>query len=231
MPVWRRSLRARGYAGDALHLPLPGMPETIGLGPWHVAVCAAGWPARDTRCPGVLGSQRRQRTARPVLLLPDLRIAPVTRAVPTLRHGHHQGGVVRCAGRCKHRGAYLGIAQAAGHRHSAWRPMFRRGAGLGLFHAKRDAGRPCPVIAGSVATKQPRSRGGKMIGIATPRAMTGRTATGGRGPPAYSFTCASRNHRALSRSRDAAVKMSAVSASPASSAASMPWRSAFATAP
>ena len=48
---------------------------------------------------------------------------------------------------------------------------------------------------------------------------------------ALSCTCASRNHSDLSRSRDAAVKMSAVSASPASSASSMFFRSVLATAP
>ena len=44
-----------------------------------------------------------------------------------------------------------------------------------------------------------------------------------------SWICASRNHNALSRSREAAVKMSAVSASPASSASSIALRTALAT--
>ena len=47
---------------------------------------------------------------------------------------------------------------------------------------------------------------------------------------AGSCTCASRNHSDLSRSREAAVKMSAVSASPASSVSSIALRQALATA-
>ena len=144
----RGPLRGRGRAGRALCLPLPRMPEAVGLGLRHLGHPAAGRLPRDAGAAEILVADDRERRAQQRRLLPGLRLAALARAQRCAGYGQHQGRIARRAAGSGPGDPYLDRVEAAGRRHSSGLyTVYRRAAGLRLSAAFRPSARGFRLLA------------------------------------------------------------------------------------